>query len=58
LADTVEGSTTLDTLDPAHVFARRHAEEYGVEPLADLQRAFNDVLNSIVSPGANRGGTA
>jgi exonuclease SbcD len=58
LADTVEGSTTLDTLDPAHVFARRHAEEYGVEPPADLKRAFNDVLNSIVSPGTDRGGTA
>jgi len=56
LADTVEGSTTLDTLDPAHVFARRHAEEYGVEPPDYLQRAFTDVFNSIVSPGADRGG--
>jgi exonuclease SbcD len=58
LADAVEGSTTLDTLDPAHVFARRHTEEYGVEPPADLQRAFNEVLNAIGSPGSNRGGTA
>jgi DNA repair protein SbcD/Mre11 len=58
LADTVEGSTTLDTLDPAHVFARRHTEEYGVEPPDDLQRAFIDVFNSIVSPGTDRGGVA
>jgi DNA repair protein SbcD/Mre11 len=58
LADSVEGSTTLDTLDPAHVFARRHAEAYGVEPPTDLKRAFNDVLNSIVSPGTDQGGTS
>jgi exonuclease SbcD len=58
LADTVEGSTMLDTLDPTQVFARRHAEEYGVEPPADLRRAFNEVLNSLVSPGSDRGGAA
>ena len=58
LADTVEGSTTLDTLDPAHVFARRHAEEYGVEPPDDLQRAFNEVFNSIITLETGRGGTA
>ena len=58
LADTVEGSTMLDTLDPALVFARRHVEEYGVEPPDYLQRAFNDVLNGIVSPGTDRGGVA
>jgi exonuclease SbcD len=56
LADTVEGSTTLDKLDPAYVFARRHVEEYGVEPTADLQKAFNEVLNSIVPAGTDRGG--
>jgi exonuclease SbcD len=58
LADTVEGSTTLDTLDPAHVFARRHAEEYGVEPPDDLQRAFNEIFNSIVTPETGGGGVA
>jgi exonuclease SbcD len=58
LADAVGGSTTLDTLDPAHVFARRHIEEYGIEPPADLQRAFNEVHNAIGSPGSNRGGAA
>jgi exonuclease SbcD len=58
LADTVEGATTLDTLDPAHVFVRRHIEAYGAEPPADLQSAFNEVLNAIGSPAGNRGGAA
>ena len=56
LADAVEGSATLDTLDPAHVFARRHAEEYRVEPPDELKRAFNEVLMSVVSPATERGG--
>jgi exonuclease SbcD len=56
LADAVESSATLDTLDPAHVFARRHAEEYRVEPPGELRRAFNEVLMSIVSPATERGG--
>jgi hypothetical protein len=41
-----------------HVFSRRHVETYGVEPPADLRKAFNDVLNSVVSPGRARGGVA
>jgi exonuclease SbcD len=58
LADTVEGATTLDMLDPAQVFARRHVEEYGREPPDDLQRAFNDVFNSIGSTRTGQGGVA
>jgi DNA repair protein SbcD/Mre11 len=58
LADSVEGMTTLEALEPGHVFSRRHVETYGVEPPADLRKAFNDVLNSIVSPGRARGGVA
>jgi exonuclease SbcD len=56
LADAVEGSTALDTLDPVCVFARRHAEEYRVEPPDELQRAFNEVLMGILSPATERGG--
>ncbi len=50
LADTVEGDTELDELEPAHVFARRHIEEYGVEPPADLNKAFDEVLTGLSSP--------
>lgn len=50
LADNVEGDTELDALEPAHVFARRHVEEYGVEPAAELLRAFDEVLTGISSP--------
>lgn len=50
LADVVEGDTELDALEPAHVFARRHVEEYGVEPAAELTRAFEEVLTGILSP--------
>ena len=50
LADTVEGDTELDELEPAHVFARRHIEEYGVEPPADLKKAFDEVLTGLSSP--------
>ena len=49
LADSVEGDTELDALEPAHVFARRHVEEYGVEPSAELTRAFAEVMTSISS---------
>ncbi|BFU94569.1 MAG: hypothetical protein NTNFB02_12910 [Nitrospira sp.] len=49
LADNVEGDTELDALEPAHVFARRHVEEYGVEPAAELKSAFDEVLTSISS---------
>lgn len=47
LADIVEGATELDALEPAHVFARRHIEEYGIEPAADLRSAFDEVLSGI-----------
>jgi DNA repair protein SbcD/Mre11 len=50
LTDAVEGNTALDELEPAHVFARRHAEEYGVEPPDDLKRAFNEVIIGVLSP--------
>jgi hypothetical protein len=58
LADAVEGSTTLEMLEPGHVFARRHVEAYGAAPPDDLQRAFNDVLNRIVSAATSYGGEA
>lgn len=54
LADAVEGETELDALEPAHVFARRHVEEYGVEPAAELTRAFDEVLTGISSPEENQ----
>jgi exonuclease SbcD len=58
LADAVEGGTALDALEPAHVFARRHAEQYGVAPPDDLRQAFNEVLTSILSPDDERTGGA
>lgn len=56
LADAVEGDTALDALDPAHVFAHRHAEEYGVEPPDDLKRAFDEVLIGVLSLNDDRTG--
>jgi len=58
LADTVEGDTALNELEPAHVFARRHAEEYGVEPSDDLKRAFDEVLIGVLSPSDDKAGIA
>jgi DNA repair protein SbcD/Mre11 len=58
LADAVKSGTALDELEPAHVFARRHIEQYGVEPPDDLKQAFNEVLTSILSPDAGRTGAA
>lgn len=58
LADTVEGDTALNELEPAHVFARRHAEEYGVEPPGDLKRAFDEVLIAALSPNDDKTGIA
>ena len=58
LADAVEGDTALDELEPAHVFARRHAEEYGVEPPDDLKRAFDEVLIGVLSPSDDNIGIA
>jgi exonuclease SbcD len=57
LADAVDGGTELDTLAPAHVFARRYVELHGVEPPDDLKRAFDEVLTSIFSPDDDRTGT-
>jgi exonuclease SbcD len=58
LADAVEGGTELDTLAPAHVFARRYVEVYGVEPPDDLKSAFTEVLTRIISPDDERIGAA
>lgn len=58
LADAVEGDTALDELKPAHVFASRHAEEYGVEPPDELKRAFNEVLIGVLSPNDDKSGIA
>ena len=54
LADAVDGDTALDELEPAQVFAHRHAEEYGGEPPDDLKRAFDEVLISVLSPNDDR----
>jgi len=48
----------LYDLDPAHVFARRHVEEYRVEPPDDLKRAFDEMLTSILSPADDRTGVS
>jgi exonuclease SbcD len=58
LADALEGDTALDELEPARVFAHRHAEEYGVEPPGDLKRAFNEVLVDVLSPNDDTTGIA
>lgn len=58
LADALEGDTALDELEPAHVFAHRHAEEYGVEPPGDLKRAFDEVLVDVLSPNDDKTGVA
>jgi len=50
LPDGVEGDTVLDELEPAHVFARRHLEEYQIEPPDDLKRAFDEVVIGVLSP--------
>lgn len=56
LADAVERGTTLEELEPAHVFARRYREHYGGEPPEDLKQASNEVLTSILSPGDDQTG--
>jgi exonuclease SbcD len=58
LADAVKSGTALDELEPAHVFARRYIEQYGVEPPDDLKQAFSEVLTSIVSSGDDQRGIA
>lgn len=58
LADALEGDPALDELEPAHVFAHRHAEEYGVEPPEDLKRAFDEVLVDVLSPTDDKTGIA
>lgn len=58
LADALEGDPALDELEPAHVFAHRHAEEYGVEPPEDLKRAFDEVLVDVLSPNDDKTGIA
>jgi DNA repair protein SbcD/Mre11 len=50
LADAVGEMAALDELDPAHVFARRHIDEFGVDPPNDLKNAFNEVLIGVLSP--------
>ena len=49
LADSVQEAAALDDLAPADVFARRHTEEYGVEPPDDLKKAFGEVLAAVLS---------
>lgn len=56
LADAAEESATLSELEPAHVFARRHAEAYGTAPPDDLRRAFDEVLAGVLSGNDEPGG--
>jgi exonuclease SbcD len=49
LADAAEESATLNELEPAHVFASRHSEEYGTAPPDDLRMAFDEVLAGVLS---------
>jgi DNA repair protein SbcD/Mre11 len=56
LADSVDGGTTLDALEPAHVFVRRYIEQYGAEPPDDLKRAFDEVLTSVLLTDDHRAG--
>jgi len=58
LAGAVEESMTLNELEPAYVFARRHVEAYGTEPPDDLKKAFDEVLVSTLSPNDGAGGAA
>jgi exonuclease SbcD len=58
LAGPVEESVTLNELEPAHVFARRHFEEYGTAPPDDLTKAFDEVLAGVLSPNDEPGGAA
>jgi len=54
LADAIEGGSTLDELEPAHVVASRHKALYGVAPPDDLKKAFDEVLTGIFSPNDDR----
>jgi len=58
LADAIGEDTGLDELQPEHVFARRHTEEYGVEPSDALKRAFAEVLVEALSPNDDKTGVA
>jgi exonuclease SbcD len=50
LADGLAKTVMLEELEPTHVFARRYSDQYGVEPPDDLKRAFDEVLNDVLSP--------
>jgi exonuclease SbcD len=58
LADAGEESVMLNELEPVHVFARRHSEEYGTAPPDDLVKAFEEVLAGVLSPDDESGGAA
>lgn len=58
LADALEADTALEELAPAHVFAHRHVEEYGVKPSDDLKKAFDEVLVDVLSPNDDKTGIA
>lgn len=58
LTDSVEADTALDELEPAHIFARRHVEEYGIDPPDDLKKAFAEVLSDVFSPDDDHAGGA
>lgn len=49
LTGSVGEAVTLTDLEPSHVFARRHFNEYGSQPPDDLTKAFNEVLTAVLS---------
>lgn len=40
----------LTDLEPSHVFARRHLNQYGLQPPDELTKAFNEILTMVLSP--------
>lgn len=58
LTDSVDEAAALDDLEPEDVFARRHAQEYGIEPPDDLKKAFHEVLAAVLSHDDDRTGAA
>jgi exonuclease SbcD len=56
LIDSGAATTALDDLKPEDVFARRHAQEYGIEPPDDLKKAFYEILAAVLSHNEDRTG--
>jgi exonuclease SbcD len=52
LADALADTAALGDLEPTEVFARRHVEEYGTVPPAELKTAFDEILAGVLSRDA------